>query len=153
MFVRYDLDCRENDAAYSSSLPRERLYLLGTEKGNRYTQRDPQTHTSSISSGFVCIRWSVDVYTEPLPINGMRETVYWALSSSDSRDTHIERQRLIWGIYEVRCWGGLSYQNIEKYGKKAIPVTGRGGLTAGYWLLVAVLTVQFIPHRKHTPSP
>jgi hypothetical protein len=22
-----------------------------------------------------------------------------------------------------------------------------------YWLLVAVLTVQFVPHRKHTPSP
>jgi hypothetical protein len=21
------------------------------------------------------------------------------------------------------------------------------------WLLVAVLTVQFVPHRKHTPSP
>jgi hypothetical protein len=26
-------------------------------------------------------------------------------------------------------------------------------LTARYWLLVAVLTVQFVPHRKHTPSP
>jgi hypothetical protein len=25
-------------------------------------------------------------------------------------------------------------------------------LTAKYWLLVAVLTVQFVPHRKHTPS-
>jgi hypothetical protein len=22
-----------------------------------------------------------------------------------------------------------------------------------YWLLVAVLTVQFVPHRKHIPSP
>jgi hypothetical protein len=26
-------------------------------------------------------------------------------------------------------------------------------LTARYWLLVAVLTVQFVPHRKHIPSP
>jgi hypothetical protein len=26
-------------------------------------------------------------------------------------------------------------------------------LTARYWLLVAVLTVQFVPHRKHTLSP
>jgi hypothetical protein len=26
-------------------------------------------------------------------------------------------------------------------------------LTARYWLLVAVLIVQFVPHRKHTPSP
>jgi hypothetical protein len=24
---------------------------------------------------------------------------------------------------------------------------------ARYWLLVAVLTVQFVPHRKHIPSP
>jgi myosin heavy subunit len=26
-------------------------------------------------------------------------------------------------------------------------------LTARYWIRVAVLTVQFVPHRKHTPSP
>jgi hypothetical protein len=26
-------------------------------------------------------------------------------------------------------------------------------IVQNYWLLVAVLTVQFVPHRKHTPSP
>jgi hypothetical protein len=26
-------------------------------------------------------------------------------------------------------------------------------LTTRYWLLGAILTVQFVPHRKHTPSP
>jgi hypothetical protein len=53
---------------------------------------------------------------------------------------------------------------ILKSKSKAILVTCRGGLygcemlripelTARYWLLVAVLTDQFVPHRKHTPSP
>jgi hypothetical protein len=63
-------------------------------------------------------------------------------------------------------------QDAYKKSSKAIPVTGCGRiegwemlriphcldsrltvncLTARYWLLVAVLTVQFVPHRKHTP--
>jgi hypothetical protein len=57
------------------------------------------------------------------------------------------------------------------HAKTTIPVTGRGGpwvvrrrgsrvlsticsqLTGRYWLLVAVLTVHFVLHRKHTASP
>jgi hypothetical protein len=30
---------------------------------------------------------------------------------------------------------------------------GRAAWEARYWLLIGVLTVQFVPHRKHTPSP
>jgi hypothetical protein len=41
----------------------------------------------------------------------------------------------------VRCWWSHIVYTIGSQ------------LTARYWLLVAVLTVQFVPHRKHTPSP
>jgi hypothetical protein len=43
----------------------------------------------------------------------------------------------------------------KKQQESAVPHCTRGPpqLTARYWLLVAVLTVQFVPHRKHTPSP
>jgi hypothetical protein len=52
----------------------------------------------------------------------------------------------------------LGHYNGNKVKKsKVIPVTDvkdptLSRLTARYWLLVAVLTVQFVPHRKHTPS-
>jgi hypothetical protein len=43
----------------------------------------------------------------------------------------------------------LSYSLVSPLKEKLSPVEG----IARYWLLVAVLTVQFVPHRKHTPSP
>jgi hypothetical protein len=37
---------------------------------------------------------------------------------------------------------------VKKKKSKSIPITGHGRP-----ILVAVLTVHFVPHRKHTPSP
>jgi hypothetical protein len=46
---------------------------------------------------------------------------------------------------------GTIHSKDELHSKKK--ETDSNGKAARYWLLVAVLTVQFVPHRKHTPSP
>jgi hypothetical protein len=51
---------------------------------------------------------------------------------------------------------GLSFKQGVKniVNSNVMPVIGIGSqLTARYWLLVAVLRVKFVTHRKHTPSP
>jgi hypothetical protein len=45
-----------------------------------------------------------------------------------------------------------AYKVVRPRGSHIVWTIG-SQLTARYWLLVAVLTVQFVPHRKHTPSP
>jgi DNA-binding protein len=49
----------------------------------------------------------------------------------------------------------LSSINNNNNNNNNIIMGARGSVVvkARYWLLVAVLTVQFVPHRKHTPSP
>jgi hypothetical protein len=45
-----------------------------------------------------------------------------------------------------------AYRVVKRRGFHTVQTIG-SQLTARYWLLVAVHTVQFVPHRKHTPSP
>jgi hypothetical protein len=45
------------------------------------------------------------------------------------------------------------YVLTELYRLPSTMATIGSQLTARYWLLVAVLTVQFVLHRKHTPYP
>jgi hypothetical protein len=45
------------------------------------------------------------------------------------------------------CMGSMQYNG--EFGYQLSIYSG----TRENWLLVAVLTVQFVPHRKHSPSP
>jgi hypothetical protein len=47
----------------------------------------------------------------------------------------------------------LEARRFERCSASHIVQTICSQLTARYWIRVAVLTVQFVPHRKHTPSP
>jgi hypothetical protein len=89
-------------------------------------------------------------------------------SAAQGRDKYLNRQRTactnIFARYRVDsgstgfvkfkplCYTSLASYVPRSYEMSAycqhIPVG-----TERYWLLVAVLTVQFVPHRKHTPSP
>jgi hypothetical protein len=59
----------------------------------------------------------------------------------------------------MHCWSSFRFKTVESLVHaaviKAILVTPTivSQLIARYWPLVAVLTVQIVPHRKHTPSP
>jgi hypothetical protein len=69
--------------------------------------------------------------------------------SNEMNKTH-DKKKVEQSYPRNRPWKPIGLQDVKD---STLSRQSAHKLTARYRLLIAVLTVQFVPHRKHTPSP